>query len=108
MSSEYFLIYFFVSIKQHRGSGADGGGQSLQSPGSCLESFRTTPFIECSAMGKCQFTQQKISFWLSVINDYDQFNMPSMKTTQDANSRQRVSRCRVCMKMTPKEGQVRN
>jgi integrin beta 8 len=90
----------------HRGSGAEGGGQSLQSPGSCLESFKSTPFIECSAMGKCQFTAQKISFWLSVLADHDQFVMPRMITTEEANKRQNVSRCRVCMKnLSSKEGQ---
>lgn len=94
------------SFVMHRGSGAEGGGQQLQSPGSCLEGFRTTPFIECSAMGKCQFTAQKISFWLSVLADYDQFNMPRMITTEDANKRQKISRCRVCMKnLSARNGQ---
>jgi len=94
------------SFVMHRGSGAEGGGQSLQSPGSCLEGFRTTPFIECNAMGKCQFTAQKISFWLSVLADYDQFNMPRMITTEEASKRQKISRCRVCMKnSSSKEGQ---
>ena len=49
-------------------------------------------------MGKCQFTAQKISFWLSVLAEYDQFNMPRMITTEDASKRQKISRCRVCMK----------
>jgi hypothetical protein len=49
-------------------------------------------------MGKCQFTAQKISFWLSVLADYDQFVMPRMQTTEEATKRQKISRCRVCMK----------
>lgn len=57
-------------------------------------------------MGKCQFTAQKISFWLSVLADYDQFNMPRMITTEDASKRQKISRCRVCMKdVSSKRGQ---
>ena len=95
---EFPNLIEFVCRSKHRGSGAEGGGQSLQSAGSCLESFRTTPFIECSTMGKCQFTAQKISFWLSVLSDYDQFGMPRMITTEEAHKRQKISRCRVCMK----------
>jgi len=51
-------------------------------------------------MGKCQFTAQKISFWLSVLDDYNQFEMPRMVTTEEASRdlRKNISRCRVCMK----------
>ena len=56
-------------------------------------------------MGKCQFTSQKLSFWLSVLTDFDQFGMPPMQTIKQ-NVRERVSRCRVCMKNLPdKSGQ---
>jgi hypothetical protein len=48
-------------------------------------------------MGKCQFTSQKLSFWLSVLTDFDQFGMPPMQTIKQ-NTRESVSRCRVCMK----------
>jgi hypothetical protein len=57
-------------------------------------------------MGKCQFTAQKISFWLSVLADYDQFGMPRMITTEEASKRQKISRCRVCMKnLASRDGQ---
>lgn len=42
----------------------------FSSPGSCLEDFRTTPFIECNgARGSCHFFANKFSFWLTTIGN---------------------------------------
>ena len=86
---------------QHTAAGAEGGGQSLSSPGSCLEDFRATPFIECNgARGTCHYFANKFSFWLATINDPDQFNRPRSETLKSGNLRSRVSRCQVCIKIT--------
>ena len=84
---------------QHTAAGAEGGGQSLSSPGSCLEDFRTTPFIECNgARGSCHFFANKFSFWLTAIELDDQFRSPVSQTLKSGSGRNIVSRCRVCMK----------
>ena len=50
---------------QHTAAGAEGGGQLLSSPGSCLEDFRATPFIECSGgRGTCHYFANKVSLIL--------------------------------------------
>ena len=52
-------------ILQHTAAGAEGGGQLLSSPGSCLEDFRATPFIECSGgRGTCHYFANKVSLIL--------------------------------------------
>ena len=54
--------------RRKRGAGADGGGQALSSPGSCLVDFRATPFIECNgARGTCHYFANTLSFWLATI-----------------------------------------
>ncbi|XP_037081425.1 collagen alpha-2(IV) chain-like [Pollicipes pollicipes] len=58
-----------------------GGGQSLSSPGSCLEDFRARPSIECSgARGSCHYFANKFSFWLATIDDDEQFGRPRSAT----------------------------
>merc|ERR1712066_285651 len=39
-------LWMGYSFVMHTGAGSQGGGQSLSSPGSCLETFRSSPFIE--------------------------------------------------------------
>merc|ERR1739838_533474 len=41
-------LWMGYSFLAHTSEGADGGGQNMASPGSCLEDFRATPFIECT------------------------------------------------------------
>ncbi|KAI0222491.1 Collagen alpha-2(IV) chain [Lamellibrachia satsuma] len=92
-------LWIGYSFAMHTAAGADGGGQSLSSPGSCLEDFRTTPFIECNgARGTCHYFANKFSFWLTTINSGDQFSTPRSQTLKAGNLRSRVSRCNVCMK----------
>merc|ERR1711939_950892 len=64
------------SFVMFTGAGASGGGQSLQSPGSCLENFRATPFVECHGRGTCNYFGTAFSFWLAIIEDADQFRKP--------------------------------
>lgn len=106
-------LWIGYSFAMHTGAGAEGGGQSLSSPGSCLEDFRTTPFIECNgARGTCHYFANKFSFWLTTIDDNQQFTVsqqvkkmfkinlqiPQSQTVKAGNSRSRVSRCQVCIK----------
>ena len=87
----------WYSCLQHRDSGAAGGGQSLVSPGSCLEEFRTRPFIECRGLGTCNYFATAVSYWLATIKDYEQFRKPLQQTLK-ADHTSRVSRCAVCQR----------
>ncbi|MCL4140345.1 UNVERIFIED_CONTAM: hypothetical protein GTU68_017613, partial [Idotea baltica] len=92
-------LWIGYSFVMHTAAGAEGGGQSLSSPGSCLEDFRATPFIECNgARGSCHYFANKLSFWLSTIDERNQFTKPQSETLKAGNLRTRVSRCQVCLK----------
>lgn len=88
-------VWIGYSFLMHRDAGAGGGGQSLISPGSCLEEFRVRPFIECRGLGTCNYFSTATSYWLATIKDYEMFRKPLQQTLkQDHTSR--VSRCAVC------------
>jgi integrin beta 8 len=74
--------------------GAMGGGQPLQSPGSCLEEFRQLPYIECNGRGECHFFEDKFTFWLVNIDNRagDQVG----KTIKGHEVHYYVGRCVVC------------
>jgi integrin beta 8 len=93
--SSLWIGYSFV---MHTGAGAQGSGQDLQSPGSCLEDFRSAPFIECHGRGTCNKFANGYSFWLATIMPQDQFSKPLSESFNTGNLRQRVSRCQVCMR----------
>ncbi|PVD18256.1 hypothetical protein C0Q70_20805 [Pomacea canaliculata] len=80
------------------GSGTSGTGQGLQSPGSCLEDFRTSPFIECHGRGTCNYYATSASFWMTTIERADQFRRPLSETLKAGDLRRRISRCQVCIK----------
>ncbi|XP_078266274.1 uncharacterized protein LOC144599358 [Rhinoraja longicauda] len=99
--SGWISLWIGYSFLMLTGSGAEGGGQSLTSPGSCLEDFRSTPFIECQgARGTCHYFSDKYSFWLTTVQPYHQFglNVPSETLKTEQLQRQSVSRCQVCLK----------
>lgn len=91
--------FFFPTLcPQHTAAGNEGGGQSLSSPGSCLEDFRTTPFIECNgAKGTCHYFANKHSFWLTSV-DKSFHTDPTAETLKAGQLLSRISRCQVCMK----------
>lgn len=90
-------LWIGYSFAMHTAAGAEGGGQSLSSPGSCLEDFRATPFIECNgARGSCHYFANKFSFWLTTIESSQQWVQPESQTLKAGNLRSRVSRCQVC------------
>jgi hypothetical protein len=93
-------LWIGYSFAMHTAAGAEGGGQSLSSAGSCLEDFRATPFIECNgARGTCHYFANKFSFWLTTIDDSQQFtvsrdhlNVPASPRLADAPIRDVESR----------------
>lgn len=93
-------LWIGYSFLMHTGAGAQGGGQPLTSPGSCLEHFRTAPFIECQGrQGTCHFFANEYSFWLSAVSAEGQFSAPSPGTLKAGQAqRQKVSRCQVCLR----------
>ena len=72
--------------------------QNLISPGSCLEEFRAQPVIECHGRGTCNIFDGITSFWLTVIEDSEQFKKPRQQTLK-ADQTSKVSRCSVCRKI---------
>lgn len=88
------------SFLMYAGQGETGGGQDLQSPGSCLETFRSVPFIECHSRGTCNYYSTAFSFWLSTIEESGMFSRPTAETLKAGNLRQRVSRCQVCQRQS--------
>ncbi|XP_073941166.1 collagen alpha-2(IV) chain-like [Choristoneura fumiferana] len=100
--SGWSTLWWGYSFVMHTGAGAQGGGQALASPGSCLQDFRATPLIECNgAGGACQHFANLLSFWLTPIEE--QFGEPTKQTLKKDSPnppRQFVSRCAVCIKNT--------
>jgi len=92
-------LWIGYSFAMHTGAGAEGGGQSLASPGSCLQDFRATPFIECNGdKGHCNYFATSLSFWLTTVDENEQFTTPRKETLKDNNLRTRISRCKVCIR----------
>lgn len=63
----------FDPTLQETGVGAEGSGQPLASPGSCLEQFRKIPFIECHGRGTCNYYTDSYSYWLAALDPNDMF-----------------------------------
>lgn len=71
------------------------------SPGSCLEDFRSAPFIECQGQqGTCQFFANEYSFWLTTVRPELQFTSAPLSQTlkEGQEQRKKISRCQVCLK----------
>ena len=86
------------SFVMHTAAGGEGTGQSLQSPGSCLEEFRAVPFIECHGRGTCNYYATNHGFWLAIVGKDNQFSKPMSQTLKAGGLKDRVSRCQVCQK----------
>lgn len=67
----------------------------LTSPGSCLEEFRAQPVIECHGHGTCNFYDGITSFWLTIIEDGEEFNQPKQQTLK-ADQTSKISRFVKC------------
>uniref|UniRef100_A0A3B3R513 Collagen IV NC1 domain-containing protein n=1 Tax=Paramormyrops kingsleyae TaxID=1676925 RepID=A0A3B3R513_9TELE len=94
------LLWIGYSFMMHTSAGAEGSGQALASPGSCLEEFRTAPFLECHGRGTCNYYANSYSFWLATVDASEMFRKPQPETLKAGNLLTRVSRCVVCMKRT--------
>nr|KAF6494325.1 collagen type IV alpha 3 chain [Rousettus aegyptiacus] len=79
-------------------AGSEGAGQALASPGSCLEEFRASPFIECHGRGTCNYYSNSYSFWLASLNPERMFRKPIPSTVKAGELEKIISRCQVCMK----------
>lgn len=90
-----WLGYSFV---METGVGAEGSGQPLASPGSCLQNFRKIPFIECHGRGTCNYYTDSYSYWLAALNPNDMFSKPKPQTDTGHFPGSLISRCRVCLK----------
>ncbi|KAF0026560.1 hypothetical protein F2P81_021297 [Scophthalmus maximus] len=66
-------LWIGYSFVMHTSAGSEGSGQALASPGSCLEEFRSAPFIECHGRGTCNYYANSYSFWLATIEDNEMF-----------------------------------
>ncbi|KAF0030983.1 hypothetical protein F2P81_017714 [Scophthalmus maximus] len=66
-------LWLGFSFVMETGVGAEGSGQPLASPGSCLEYFRKIPFIECHGRGTCNYYTDSYSYWLAALNPNDMF-----------------------------------
>lgn len=86
------------SFVMQTGDRAEGSGQSLISPGSCLEHFRQVPFIECHEKGTCNYFQDAYSYWLASLDHRHLFRKPESKTVKGQILSTIISRCNVCMK----------
>lgn len=84
------------SFVMNRAEGAEGSGQDLLSPGSCLEEFMAAPYIECKAAGHCNKYSTLLSFWLTNVNSDKQFDAIRLDTFKAGNIRPQISRCKVC------------
>lgn len=93
-------LWIGYSFLMHTAVGHGGGGQSLSAPGSCLEDFRATPFIECNGgKGHCHYYETQTSFWLVSLEDHQQFERPQQQTLKAGNLLSRISRCQVCTRV---------
>uniref|UniRef100_A0AAR2KDP2 Collagen, type IV, alpha 5 (Alport syndrome) n=1 Tax=Pygocentrus nattereri TaxID=42514 RepID=A0AAR2KDP2_PYGNA len=93
-------LWIGYSFMMHTSAGAEGSGQALASPGSCLEDFRSSPFIECHGHGTCNYYGNSYSFWLATVDKNEMFRKPQSETLKAGYLQTRVSRCIVCMKRT--------
>lgn len=93
-------LWIGYSFVMHTSAGAEGSGQALASPGSCLEEFRSAPFIECHGRGTCNYYANSYSFWLATIEDSEMFKKPVPTTLKAGSLQTHISRCQVCMKRT--------
>ena len=89
-------LWVGYSFVMNTDAGAEGSGQPLSSPGSCLSDFRPNPFIECQGHGRCNSYTTAYSFWLASIPADKMFKTPEPQTLKVGDLKSKVSRCQVC------------
>uniref|UniRef100_A0AAY4C6W9 Collagen IV NC1 domain-containing protein n=1 Tax=Denticeps clupeoides TaxID=299321 RepID=A0AAY4C6W9_9TELE len=93
----WLSLWHGYSFVMQLGAGAEGSGQPLASPGSCLEEFRKVPFIECHDRGMCNYYTDSYSYWLAALDANNMFGKPQPQTSKVCPGNV-ISRCQVCMK----------
>ena len=98
------LRYNFLILLQVTSSGASGGGQTLSSPGSCLERFYLPTFIECLGRGTCSYYINNIDFWLAQKQQPvpGMWGMGAIYDGIDSILENGVAKCVVCAKTVRK------
>uniref|UniRef100_A0A3B3UPD1 Collagen IV NC1 domain-containing protein n=1 Tax=Poecilia latipinna TaxID=48699 RepID=A0A3B3UPD1_9TELE len=97
--ADWQSLWTGFSFVMETGVGAEGSGQPLVSPGSCLENFQGMPFMECSgSSGTCKYDNSLYSYWLAALDPDNMFRRPS-SWILPGNNPDNISRCRVCMKI---------
>jgi len=92
-------LWIGYTFLMHTAVGHGGGGQMLSGPGSCLQDFRATPFIECNGgKGQCHYYETMTSFWMVTVEQQHQFRTPEQQTLKAGNLHTKVSRCQVCIR----------
>jgi integrin beta 8 len=71
--------------------GPAGQGQQLDSPGSCLQRYSRSPYIECDADGYCHYWSDYMMYWLYPSD----VTFPN-NTVKRTDVSGRIGRCRVC------------
>ncbi|GLH15324.1 Putative collagens type iv and type xiii, partial [Gryllus bimaculatus] len=96
--NDWDVIWTGYSFLMHIDSGAEGSGQALVSPGSCLEEFRASPFLQCQGYGTCHLFSTAYSYWLATVEEFEMFRKPRQRTLKAGELTTRISRCAVCMR----------
>lgn len=92
-------LWIGYSFVMHTAVGYGGGGQALSGAGSCLQDFRSTPFIECNGgKGQCHYYESMTSFWMVTVDQQNQFRTPEQQTLKAGSLLTKVSRCQVCIR----------
>jgi len=77
-------------------------GQQLDSPGSCLQYYSGSPYVECDADGHCHYWSDYMMYWLYPTDAHFVNN-----TVKRGDVAGRIGRCRVCA-YTPNFGVLNN
>lgn len=96
-------LWIGYSFVMNTDAGGEGSGQSLNSPGSCLEEFRHHPFIECHGHGRCNYYTTAYSFWLIALDTLNSKSYYGQKVEIPIDKEEHmkfVSRCAVCRRRT--------
>jgi collagen type IV alpha len=56
-----------------------------------MEEFRAQPIIECHGHGRCNYYDGLTSYWMTIIEDHEQFSVPRQQTLK-ADQTSKISR----------------
>ncbi|CAL4150629.1 unnamed protein product, partial [Meganyctiphanes norvegica] len=94
----WYSLWTGYSFLMNTDAGGEGVGQSLSSPGSCLENFRSHPYIECQAHGRCDGFPTGLSFWLAIVDQMN-WSRPRSGKFKAVEITSKIGRCNVCSRI---------